>query len=213
MNNQMNNGVGQVNQIQNQNFNNNVVPNVKKMSKSAKNDPKWTENWINVKKISNGIIYNNLGEMVTGIKIQPKNIFILDGSSMDNTLIGLMNFYNTIDYEFWLMVADRPVDINLYLSQLQLLYNSTSDVKKRQLIISDINKANMFVTNNVVDTEYYLLFKHKDTEIIQKRIKNLISYFANAGLMSKQTSNDDLRIILDNFLNGGQTTTLGTVMS
>ena len=58
---------------------------------------KWTENWINVKKISNGIIYNNLGEMVTGIKIQPKNIFILDGSSMDNTLIGLMNFYNIIN--------------------------------------------------------------------------------------------------------------------
>ena len=73
--NQTSNVTGQVNQIQNQNFNNNVVPNVKKMSKSAKNDPKWTENWINVKKISNGIIYNNLGEMVTGIKIQPKNIF------------------------------------------------------------------------------------------------------------------------------------------
>lgn len=35
-----------------------------------------------------------------------------------------------IDYEFWIVVADRPVDINLYLSQLQLLYNSTSDVKK-----------------------------------------------------------------------------------
>ena len=33
------------------------------------------------------------------------------------------NFYNTIDYEFWLVVADRPVDITVYLSQLQLLYN------------------------------------------------------------------------------------------
>ena len=101
----------------------------------------------------------------------------------------------------------------MYLSQLQLLYNSVSDVKKRQLIISDINKANMFVTNNVVDTEYYLLFKHGDNEVIQKRIKNLITYFANAGLMTRQTTNDDLRVILDNFLNGGQTTTLGTVMS
>ena len=113
MNNQMNNGVGQVNQLQNQNLNNNSSQNVKKMAKSVKVDSKWTENWINVKKISNGIIYNNLGEMVTGIKIQPKNILILDGSSMDNTLIGLMNFYNTIDYEFWLMVADRPVDITV----------------------------------------------------------------------------------------------------
>ena len=148
MNNQMNNGVGQVNQLQNQNLNNNSSQNVKKMAKSVKVDSKWTENWINVKKISNGIIYNNLGEMVTGIKIQPKNIFILDGSSMDNTLIGLMNFYNTIDYEFWLMVADRPVDITVYETELQLLYNKTQDQRIRKLISQDMDKGDYFKNNN-----------------------------------------------------------------
>lgn len=181
------------------------------MAKTIKS--KYTEDDIPVRDIVNGEIILNNKERVTGVKIEPRNIFIMEQEMQDMVINNLKDVYNMIDYEFWIVVADRPVDINLYLSQLQLLYNSTSDVKKRQLIISDINKANMFVTNNVVDTEYYLLFKHKDTEIIQKRIKNLISYFANAGLMSKQTSNDDLRIILDNFLNGGQTTTLGTVMS
>ena len=181
------------------------------MAKTIKS--KYTADDIPVRNIVNGEIILNNKERVTGVKIEPRNIFIMEQEMQDMVINNLKDVYNMIDYEFWIVVADRPVDINLYLSQLQLLYNSTSDVKKRQLIISDINKANMFVTNNVVDTEYYLLFKHKDTEIIQKRIKNLISYFANAGLMSKQTSNDDLRIILDNFLNGGQTTTLGTVMS
>lgn len=181
------------------------------MAKTIKS--KYTADDIPVRDIVNGEIILNNKERVTGVKIEPRNIFIMEQEMQDMVINNLKDIYNMIDYEFWIVVADRPVDINLYLSQLQLLYNSTSDVKKRQLIISDINKANMFVTNNVVDTEYYLLFKHKDTEIIQKRIKNLISYFANAGLMSKQTSNDDLRIILDNFLNGGQTTTLGTVMS
>lgn len=181
------------------------------MAKTIKS--KYTADDIPVRDIVNGEIILNNKERVTGVKIEPRNIFIMEQEMQDMVINNLKDVYNMIDYEFWIVVADKPVDINLYLSQLQLLYNSTSDVKKRQLIISDINKANMFVTNNVVDTEYYLLFKHKDTEIIQKRIKNLISYFANAGLMSKQTSNDDLRIILDNFLNGGQTTTLGTVMS
>ena len=181
------------------------------MAKTIKS--KYTADDIPVRDIVNGEIILNNKERVTGVKIEPRNIFIMEQEMQDMVINNLKHLYNMIAYEFWIVVADRPVDINLYLSQLQLLYNSTSDVKKRQLIISDINKANMFVTNNVVDTEYYLLFKHKDTEIIQKRIKNLISYFANAGLMSKQTSNDDLRIILDNFLNGGQTTTLGTVMS
>lgn len=195
MNNQMNNGVGQVNQLQNQNLNNNSSQNVKKMAKSVKVDSKWTENWINVKKISNGIIYNNLGEMVTGIKIQPKNIFILDGSSMDNTLIGLMNFYNTIDYEFWLMVADRPVDITVYETELQLLYNKTQDQRIRKLISQDMDKGDYFKNNNVVDTEYYLLFKEKNMDNLQKKVRNLINGMASCGLVASQTSNDDLKMI------------------
>lgn len=179
----------------------------------AKVKSKYTSDEIPVKNIMNGEIVLDNNEKVTGVKIEPRNIFIMEQELQNLVINNLKDVYNMIDYEFWIVVADRPVDINLYLSQLQLLYNSVSDVKRRQLIISDINKANMFVTNNVVDTEYYLLFKHKDNEIIQKRIKNLITYFANAGLMTRQTTNDDLRVILDNFLNGGQTTTLGTVMS
>ena len=53
----------------------------------------------------------------------------------------------------------------------------------------------------------------KNNDIIMKRIRQLINSFANAGLNSHQVTNDDLRIILDNFLNGGQTTTFGTVMA
>ena len=76
-----------------------------------------------------------------------------------------------------------------------------------------MEKGNMFVKNSVVDTEYFLLFKHKDDEVIQKRVRNLINNFAAAGLTATQTSNDDLRMILDNFLNGGQTTNFGTVFA
>ena len=79
--------------------------------------------------------------------------------------------------------------------------------------MDDINKANMFMNNNVVDTEFFLLFKTRDNELIGKRIRNLVNNFAAAGLSTSQTSNDDLRMILDNFLNGGTTTTFGTVVS
>ena len=78
--------------------------------------------------------------------------------------------------------------------------------------MEDINKGNMFMNNNIVDTEYYLLFKGKNEDVIQKRIRTLITQFANAGLSSYQVTNDDLRIILDNFLNGGTTTNFGTVI-
>ena len=174
---------------------------------------KYTVDDIPVKNITNGIIELDNGEKVTGVKIMPKNIFILDPDMQNATIENLKNVYNIIDYEFWVIAADRPVDINTYLSQLQLLYNSLTSPIKRKLVMDDINKANMFMNNNVVDTEFFLLFKTKETDLIMKRIRNLINNFANAGLTTSQTSNDDLRMILDNFLNGGTTTTFGTVVS
>ena len=179
------------------------------MAKTQKS--KYTD--VPVKNIANGVIVLENNQKVTGVKIMPKNIFILEQNMQDAIIMNLKNVYNAIDYEFWVVVADRPVDINVYLSQLQVLYNKVTDNKKRKLIMEDINKANMFMSNNVVDTEYFLLFKEKNSDVIQKRIRNLINNFASAGLTAFQTNNDDLRMILDNFLNGGQTTTFGTVLA
>ena len=177
-----------------------------------KNRSKYTEDFVPVKEISNGMIVLDNKEKVTGIKIMPKNIFILDPDTQNSIIYNLRNVYNMIDYEFWIIVADRPVDIHVYLSNLQALYNDVTSPTRRKLIVEEINKANLFMTNNVVDTEYFLLFKEKKDDLITKRIRNLISTFANAGLQTQQTSNDDLRMILDNFLNGGQTTNFGTVI-
>ena len=175
---------------------------------------KYAENWLPIKSIMNGAIQVDGGFNVTGVKIQPKNIFIMDSQSQSNAIFNLRNFYNTIDYEFWLIVADRPVDINVYLSQLQLLYNNVQTPAMRKLIMQDINKANLFMGKEigVSDTEYYILFKEKKPEIIQKRIQNLISGLATVGLTARQVSNDDLRVLLDGFLNGGTTTEFGTVI-
>lgn len=219
MNNQMNNQINQginnlnqnVNKVQNDpNPNNNKQDLV--MPKAAQKNPKYTENWLPLKAISNGIMYNNKNEMITGVKIQPRNIFILDQGSMDNALIGLMNFYNTIDYEFWLVVADRPVDIAVYQAELQVLYNNTQDQRLRKLISQDMKKGEYFINNDVVDTEYFLLFKEKNGEMLQKKLRNMINNLAGAGLVASQTSNDDLRMIIDNFLNGGKKYESGGVM-
>ena len=179
------------------------------MAKKVKS--KYTD--VPVKNITDGLIILDNNQKVTGVKIVPRNIFILEQSMQDAIIMNLKNVYNTIDYEFWIVVADRPVDINVYLSQLQLLYNQTMDNKKRKLIMEDISKANLFKTNNVVDTEYFILFKDKNNDVLQKRIRNLINNLASAGLTAFQTNNDDLRMILDNFLNGGQTTEFGTVLA
>lgn len=180
---------------------------------AKKMSSKYTEDWVPVRDIVNGTILLENKLVVTGVKVLPRNIFILDEQSQSNILTGLKNFYNQLDFEFWLVCADRPVDITVYLSQLQLLYNQTQQPAIRKLIMEDINKGNSFVNNNVVDTEYYILFKEKDPELMQKKIRLLINGLSGCGLVASQTTNEDLRVILDNFLNGGVTTEFGTVVA
>ena len=211
MNNQMNNG--QINRgiPASNNHNNGRVPDRPTMPRAAQTNPKYTENWLPLKAIRHGVMFNNKNEMITGVKIQPKNIFILDQSSMDASLIGLMNFYNTIDYEFWLVVADRPVDITMYQAELQVLYNNTQDQRIRKMIAQDMEKGDYFVNNDVVDTEYFILFKEKKKELVEKKVRQLINNLATAGLVASQTTDEDLRMIVDNFLNGGKKYEAGSV--
>ena len=181
-------------------------------NKATEQARKFAEDWLPVEDIQNGCFLLSNKWKVTGVKITPRNIFILDQDSQANTLVSLKNLYNTLDYEFWIIAADRPVDITLYISQLQLLYNNTPNPKVRKLVNEDMEKANMFIQNDVVDTEYYLLFQENKDEIIQKRVRELIGGFASSGLMAMQTTNEDLRVLLDNFFNNGESTPFGTVM-
>lgn len=183
-------------------------------SNSAPSGVKYAEDWLPIKSINNGMILTEDSYYVTGVKVSPKNIFILDEQSQNATLFNLSTFYNTLDFDFWLLVSDRPVDISLYLNELQVEYNKNPNSAIRKLIMQDINKANLFMSRdyNVVDTEYTFLFKEKKMELVQKKLHTLISGLSNAGLNSTQTSNADLRMLLDNYLNDGISTNFRAVM-
>ena len=184
----------------------------KKPNKPTSNSA-YTENWVRVKSIKNGIITLPNKDMVTGVKVEPRNIFILDGIQQDNIINALRNCYNTFNFEFWLIAADRPVDISVYTSQLELLLNDPSLTPiRRKMIMQDLDKADMFINNQVVDTEYYVLFKENKMELLEDKLRAMVNGFASCSLLATPTTDDDLRIILDGFLNGGVRTDFGTVV-
>ena len=85
-----------------------------KTTTTRKIDPKsqkFAENWLPIKAIQNGEIILDNGFRVTGVKVRPRNIFILDYDSQANAIFNLRNFYNTIDYELQILTAE----INLSL--------------------------------------------------------------------------------------------------
>ena len=179
---------------------------------SSKTNSPYTEDWIPVESITNGVIELRNKYKVTGVKIKPKNIFILDVASQTSIIAALKSFYDTIDFEFWLISNDRPVDISAYLAALEIQYNNVQDSRVRKLLSQDIQKANDFMNNNVTDVEYFILFKDKNNDIIQKKIRTLLLGLSNCGLEANQVSNADLRVILDGFLNGNRTFVNRTVL-
>ena len=197
----------------NPNANNKTQSQVKRpVNKNVKNSSAFTESWVRIKSIKNGIIYLPNKDMVTGVKIEPRNIFILDGIQQDNIINALRNCYNTFNFEFWLIAADRPVDISVYTSQLELLLNEPISPVRRKMIMQDLDKADMFINNQVVDTEYYVLFKESRMEMLQDKLRAMVNGFASCSLLATPTTDDDLRVILDGFLNGGVRSDFGMVV-
>ena len=62
-------------------------------------DSSLAENWIQVKDINNGMIFLDDKSMVSGVKISPRNIFILTEGEQSRIINSLKDFYNLIDYE------------------------------------------------------------------------------------------------------------------
>ena len=204
-------GVLVMNSKINNNMNKQPVNNQSK-NNNTQNTSGFTEDWISVKSISNGMIILPHNEKVTGVKIYPKNIFILDPIQQEGILNAMKNFYNMLNFEFWMIAADRPVDISVYQSQLQIMLQNAQNPAQIKIIAQDIDKANMFINNQVVDTEYYVLFKEKNMDLLQQKLRDVINGFASCSLSASPTSDDEMRLILDNFLNGGVRTDFGTVV-
>ncbi|MCR4581624.1 MAG: hypothetical protein K5666_03845 [Bacilli bacterium] len=181
-----------------------------------------TEDWLPIIEIKNGFMEVKGTPLtghqyVTGVRVEPKNIFISDQQVQLGTIYGLRDLYNNLDFEFWLICCDRPVDINLYKSELEIMYAQEESPNIRKLINEDINKCDQFIGPevNAVDTEYYILFKDsiKNRDVMIKRLQLIISDLAKAGLNSRQVTDEDLRVILDSFFNDSLKMEYGTVMT
>ena len=70
-------------------------------TKSSKNvSSGYTEDWLPIRGIQNNMIITTNNYKVTGVKVSPKNIFILDQQTQNSIIANLRTVYNTIDYEF-----------------------------------------------------------------------------------------------------------------
>ncbi len=113
-----------------------------------------------------------------------------------------------------MVIVNRPVDIAAYIARLQVLENSnTMHPAIKKMVNEDIAKANQFVGSsyNVTDTEYYFLFKEKKPELIEKKLNDIIGGLSGARLTGTRATNEDMRMILDNFFSDCKSTSFNSV--
>ena len=87
-----------------------------------------TESFVPIRNIANSMIELDNGYKVAGVKVAPKNIFIMDENDQFRVIDGLKDLYNSLTFEFWLVIADRPVDISVYIAEMQMMYNQINDL-------------------------------------------------------------------------------------
>ena len=93
-----------------------------------------------------------------------------------------------------------------------VLYSECDDITDGLKVLRVTFKNGRTYQYYDVNVHDYLLFREKNPEIIQKRVRALMNGLATCGLNSMQTTNEDLRTLIDNFINGGVRTEFGTVM-
>ena len=59
--------------------------NVSILDKAQNSTSPYTESWLPVRNIQNGMILTDDKHMITGVKITPRNIFILDKDEKNNS--------------------------------------------------------------------------------------------------------------------------------
>ena len=53
-----------------------------------------------IRSIANNMIELDNGEKIAGVKVSPRNIFILEENEEFSIIDGLKDFYNTLDFEY-----------------------------------------------------------------------------------------------------------------
>ena len=95
------------------------------MANNKQKRSKYTEDWVaNVQAINNGMIVLRNQDKVTGVKIEPRNIFILDEQSQANVLNALKNFYNALNIAKQNNDEINTKKIELKINDIKKVYNA-----------------------------------------------------------------------------------------
>lgn len=162
------------------------------------------DKFMDIKEIyDNGILLKD-GSIVCGIKLNPFDIWTCENAMADKVISTLRYAINQFDFPVYQCMVYSPSSFEELSNALEKELEETTEIQQT-IIIDDIEKLEEFSLNNK-KVEFFLMIKHKNQRILQKRFGILKSELAR-GFIVKDCSYLDYSTYLnwlfdfnDNFL-------------
>ena len=134
-----------------------------------------TESFVPVKAIINNMIELDSGFKVAGVKVAPKNIFIMEENEQFGVIDGLKDFYNTLDFEFWLVIADKkPGLIHLgYEITVKIVHHLSLIINSDGLNSNPLGASSFFILI------FAIMPTPSQIQFFLHHLRNYLIYFLN----------------------------------
>jgi len=166
-----------------------------------------TQEWVPVKDVDNNVIHRKDKYLVGAVKVQPINLSLYPEDEKERIVRQLAEVMNGLDYDYLFYTIDRPVDLDAYINNLDLMKSEENDLKKKRILEEDIKfAATMASEGDALDLYFYVIHSIKkeksvDESVLNKRSLELASELDSIGLFAHPCLDHELRELLFIFFN------------
>lgn len=159
---------------------------------------KTAQNWMPVKDIYNQIMYRKDDTLAAAVKVQPINIHLLSITEQKVKINALFEALNGIDYPLQIFTIARPVDLDGYISKLNMMKQNEDDLRKRKLFDGSIQVAAQKATSGeALERDFYVVIAQENIKYVEaillEKAKDLSNKLTSAGLISNVCTDQELR--------------------
>ena len=167
------------------------IKEAKKTYKSVKT----TLDWLDVADVKDNVMYLKNGEMVVGIKLQPRNIFIDPNEVQRRIVNNLRISLNKLKFPIYWGFVFTPVDLTEHISQLLIQLEQEEDFVIKGMIQNDLDKAYWF-SENYRELGFFLMIKEKDKTKLTKKYEMLVSELQGSVFNLRELGYNDYYVYL-----------------
>lgn len=162
------------------------IKNAKKTYKTVKT----TLEWLDIAEIKDNAMYLKNGEVVIGVKLKPRNIFIDPAEVQRRVVNNLRITLNKLKFPIYWGYVFSPVDLTEHSSQLLIQLEQEEDYVIKSMIQNDLDKATWF-SENYRELGFFLMIKDIDKAKLIKKYEMLVGELQSSGFNLRELGDND----------------------